>query len=77
MCCLLKYILEMLAGNGFGITGAASTVARDNLPRNVAFVSNDRGKNSSIVINCKQYSGQNHWRCYNYCRLQFGTEQKQ
>ena len=34
----------MLAGNVFGITGAASTVARDILPKNVALVSNGRGK---------------------------------
>jgi len=46
----------MLAGNGFGITGAASTVARDNLPSNVVLVSNDRGKiaASSLTVNSIQ-----------------------
>ena len=34
----------MLAGNGFGITGAASTVVRDNLTKNFVLVSNDKGK---------------------------------
>ena len=34
----------MLAGNGIGITGAASTVVRDNLTKNVILVSNDKGK---------------------------------
>ena len=47
----------MLAGNGFGITGAASTVVRDNLTKNFVLVSNDKGKNRSIVSTCKQYSG--------------------
>ena len=46
----------MLVGNGFGITGAASTAARDNLPSNVALVSNDRGKiaASSLTVNSIQ-----------------------
>ena len=46
----------MLAGNGFGITGAASTVARDNIPKNVVLVSNDRGKiaASSLTVNSIQ-----------------------
>ena len=39
----------MLAGNGSAITGAASTVARDTLPKCV-IVSNDKGKNRSITI---------------------------
>ena len=35
----------MLAGKGSSsITGAASTVARDNLAKNVVLVSNDKGK---------------------------------
>ena len=46
----------MLAGNGFGITGAASTVARDNLPSNAVLVSNNRGKlaASSLTVNTVQ-----------------------
>ena len=46
----------MLAGNGFGITGAASTVARDNLTSNVVLVSNGRGKiaASSLTVNSIQ-----------------------
>ena len=40
----------MLAGNGLGITGAASTVARDNLPKNIIVVSNDKGKISASPI---------------------------
>ena len=46
----------MLAGNGFGITGAASTVARDNLPSNVVLVSTDKGKiaASSLTVNSIQ-----------------------
>ena len=41
---LLNIYLKMLAGNGFGITGAASTVVRDNLTKNFVLVSNDKGK---------------------------------
>jgi hypothetical protein len=33
----------MLAGSGSSITGAASTVVRDNLNKNVARVSNNKG----------------------------------
>ena len=40
----------MLAGNGIGITGAASTVARDNLPKNIILVSNDKGKIAASPI---------------------------
>ena len=34
----------MLAGSGSSITGAASTVVRDNLNKNVVLVSNNKGK---------------------------------
>ena len=34
----------MLAGSGSSIAGAASTVVRDNLKRNVVLVSNNTGK---------------------------------
>ena len=34
----------MLAGSGSSITGAASTVVRDNLTKNVVFVSSNKGK---------------------------------
>ena len=34
----------MLAGNGIGRTGVASTVVRDNLNKNVVLVSNSKGK---------------------------------
>ena len=46
----------MLAGNGFGITGAASTVARDNIPKNVVVVSHGRGNiaASSLTVNSIQ-----------------------
>ena len=40
----------MLAGNGLGITGATSTVARDNLPKNIIVVSNDKGKIAASPI---------------------------
>ena len=35
---------KMLAGTGSSITGAASTVVRDNLITNVILVSNTKGK---------------------------------
>ena len=43
----------MLTGNGVAITGAASTVVRDNLLNDVLLVSNDKGKlaASSIRVN--------------------------
>ena len=46
----------MLAGNGFGITGAASTVAHDNITSNAVLVSNGRGKlaASSLTVNSIQ-----------------------
>jgi Cu/Ag efflux protein CusF len=46
----------MLAGTAGVITGAASTVARDNLPKNVVVVSNDKGKiaGSSLSLNAIQ-----------------------
>ena len=46
----------MLAGSGFNITGAASTVTRVNLPSNVVLVSNDRGKiaASSLTVDSIQ-----------------------
>ena len=40
----------MLACNGLGITGAASTVARGNLPKNIIVVSNDKGKIAASPI---------------------------
>ena len=40
----------MLAGNGFGITGAASTVVRDNLTKNFVLVSNDKGNNAASSV---------------------------
>ena len=33
-----------MVGNGIGITGAASTVVRDNLTKNVVLVSSNKGK---------------------------------
>ena len=47
----------MLAGKGFGITGAASTVARDNLPSNVVLVSNDRGKTAASLLTVNSIQG--------------------
>ena len=46
----------MLAGTGSGITGAASTVARDRLSNNVLVLSTDKGKlaASSISVNSIQ-----------------------
>ena len=46
----------MLAGTAGVITGAASTVARDNLPKHVVVVSNDKGKTagSSLSLNARQ-----------------------
>ena len=42
----------MLAGNGLSITGAASTVVRDDLPKNIVVVSDNAGKisHSSVPI---------------------------
>ena len=39
----------MLAGNGLGITGAASTVARDNLTKNIIVVSNEKREDRCIT----------------------------
>ena len=47
----------MLAGNGSAITGAASTVARDNLPKNVVIVSNDKGKIAASTLSVSQIQG--------------------
>ena len=49
----------MLAGSGIGITGAASTVVRDNLTKNVILVSSDKGKiaTSSVTIDSIGNSG--------------------
>ena len=47
----------MLAGNGSAITGAASTVARDNLPKNVVIVSNDKGKIAASSLTVSQIQG--------------------
>ena len=44
----------MLAGNGLGITGAASTVARDNLPKKIIVVSNDKGNIAASPISIHQ-----------------------
>ena len=46
----------MLSGGGIGITGAASTVVRDNLAKNVVLVSNNKGNiaASSLSINSFQ-----------------------
>ena len=41
---LLYVYLKMLVGSGSSITGVASTVVRDNLDKNVALVSNSKGK---------------------------------
>ena len=45
-----------MAGKWFGITGAASTVARDNIQSNVVLVSNKRGNiaASSLTVNSIQ-----------------------
>ena len=47
----------MLAGNGSAITGAASTVARDNLPQNVVIVSNDKGKTAAASLSGNEMQG--------------------
>ena len=47
----------MLAGNGSVITGGASTVIRDNLPKNVVLVSNDKGKISASTLSVNQIQG--------------------
>ena len=49
----------MLAGRGIGITGAASTVVRDHLTKNVILVSNDTGNiaASSVTIDSIVNSG--------------------
>ena len=47
----------MLAGSGSVITGGASTVTRDNIPRNVAFVSNDKGNISASTVSVCQIQG--------------------
>ena len=42
----------MLAGSGLSITGAASTVVRDDLPKNIVVISDNAGKisHSSVSI---------------------------
>ena len=47
----------MLAGNGIGITGAASTVVRDNLAKNVVLVSNDKGKIAASPLSINSFQG--------------------
>ena len=47
----------MLAGNGSVITGAASTVARDNLLKNVVIVSNEKGKIAASSLSVNQVQG--------------------
>ena len=47
----------MLAGNGSIITCGASTPIRDNLPRNVALVSNDKGNISASTLSVNQIQG--------------------
>jgi hypothetical protein len=45
----------MLAGSGIGITGAASTVVRDNLAKNVVLVSNDKGKIAASPLSINSF----------------------
>ena len=47
----------MLAGSGIGITGAASTVVRDNLTKNVVLTSNDKGKIAPSSLSINQLQG--------------------
>jgi cyclophilin family peptidyl-prolyl cis-trans isomerase len=47
----------MLAGSGIGITGAASTVVRDNLTKNVVLISNDKGKIAPSSLSINQLQG--------------------
>ena len=44
----------MLAGSGSSITGAASTVVRDNLAKNVVLVSNNKGDIAASPLSTSQ-----------------------
>ena len=50
----------MLAGTGSSITGAASTVARDNLTKNVILVSNSKGKIAASSVSIDALQGVNN-----------------
>ena len=45
----------MLVGSGIGITGAASTVVRDNLAKNVILVSNNKGKIAASTLSINNF----------------------
>ena len=47
----------MLARSGSSITGAASTVVRDNLPNNVVLLSNNKGKLAASPLSISQLQG--------------------
>ena len=47
----------MLAGSASSITGAASTVVRDNLTKNVVLVSNSKGKKAASPLPISQLQG--------------------
>ena len=47
----------MLSGSGIGITGAASTVVRDNLAKNVVLVSNNKGKIAASSLSLNNLQG--------------------
>ena len=47
----------MLAGNSSSITGAASTVVRDNLNKNVVLVSNNKGKIAASNVSLSSLQG--------------------
>ena len=46
-----------MAGSGSSITGAASTVARDNLKKNDVSVSNNKGKIAATNVSLSSLQG--------------------
>ena len=46
-----------ISGSGSSITGAASTVARDNLTKNDALVSNNEGNAATLTLSVSQLQG--------------------
>ena len=46
-----------MGGSGIGITGAASTVVRDNLAKNVILVSNNKGKIAASSLSLNNLQG--------------------
>ena len=46
-----------MAGNGIGITGAASTVVRENLTNNVVLVTNNKGQIAASPLSISQLQG--------------------